>query len=189
MKRGASWSPRRTATRPRTGREPARRRQFPPGPGGPLSDRRRRRSAADPGRPSAAAVSRGGLVQELCALRPRPAAGAVAVNLLVDNDILQSAAVRVPGGDDRQPRIEAVPFDEPAYAIPYEERRCGIPPCSRRSATVSLRMVAGTCRRRSCVSCGRWSGRGPPDGEHRPLPGRGPPPAGRRVGQHTLEVR
>ena len=48
--------------------------------------------------------------------------GAVAVNLLVDNDIVQSVALRVPGGDSALPRIESIALDQPAEAIPYEER-------------------------------------------------------------------
>jgi hypothetical protein len=46
----------------------------------------------------------------------------VAVHLLIDSDLCRSASIRVPTGTARQPRVEAVPFDEPAAEVPYEER-------------------------------------------------------------------
>lgn len=49
--------------------------------------------------------------------------GAVAVNLLVDSDVLKSAALRVPGGSPATPSVRALPFDEAAPPLPYEERR------------------------------------------------------------------
>ena len=49
--------------------------------------------------------------------------GAVAVNLLVDSDVMKSAALRVPGGSPTAPSMRALPFDEAAPPLPYEERR------------------------------------------------------------------
>jgi hypothetical protein len=46
----------------------------------------------------------------------------VAVHLLIDSDLCRSASIRVPTGTIEQPRIEAVPYDEPAAEVPYEER-------------------------------------------------------------------
>jgi hypothetical protein len=49
--------------------------------------------------------------------------GAVAINLLVDSDTMKSSSLRVPTGTVRQPMVEAVPFDQPTTAMPFEERR------------------------------------------------------------------
>lgn len=48
--------------------------------------------------------------------------GAVAINLVVDNDTCRAAALRVPTGPSDAPRIEQVPFDAATAEIPYEER-------------------------------------------------------------------
>ncbi len=47
---------------------------------------------------------------------------AVAVNLLIDNDVCRSSTLRVPGGSVRSPVVELVPFDQQAAETPYEER-------------------------------------------------------------------
>lgn len=47
---------------------------------------------------------------------------AQAVNLLIDNDTVRSAAIRVPGGTLAEPRVEQVAFDTPRGNVPYEER-------------------------------------------------------------------
>lgn len=48
--------------------------------------------------------------------------GGVAINLIVDNDLCQRAAIRVPTGSVTSPRLESVPFDVPAEPLPYEVR-------------------------------------------------------------------
>lgn len=47
---------------------------------------------------------------------------AVAVNLLIDNDTIRSAAVRVPQGTLDEPRVARVAFDQPSEEIPFEDR-------------------------------------------------------------------
>ena len=49
--------------------------------------------------------------------------GAVAINLLVDSDTMKASSLRVPTGTVARPRVEAVLFDQPATAMPFEERR------------------------------------------------------------------
>ena len=49
--------------------------------------------------------------------------GAAAVNLIVDNDVLSDASLRVPGGSVAEPHAVQIPFDRPDPKIPYEERR------------------------------------------------------------------
>ena len=49
--------------------------------------------------------------------------GAAAVNLIVDNDVLSDASLRVPGGSVSEPHAVQIPFDRPDPKIPYEERR------------------------------------------------------------------
>jgi hypothetical protein len=46
----------------------------------------------------------------------------VGVHLLIDSDLCRSVSIRVPTGSVQQPRVEAVPYDEPAAEVPYEER-------------------------------------------------------------------
>ena len=46
-----------------------------------------------------------------------------AVNLLIDNDAVHTAAVRVPGGSSEDPSLTSVPMDRVADEMPYEERR------------------------------------------------------------------
>ena len=48
--------------------------------------------------------------------------GAAAVNLIVDNDVLSDASLRVPGGSVSEPHAVQIPFDRPDPKIPYEER-------------------------------------------------------------------
>jgi len=48
--------------------------------------------------------------------------GAVAVNLVIDNDAFRSAALRVPSGSADDPHVESIPFDQPSDELPYEER-------------------------------------------------------------------
>jgi hypothetical protein len=55
--------------------------------------------------------------------RVAAATGAVAVNLIVDSDTIKASSLRVPTGSLSQPAVEAVLFDQPATAIPFEERR------------------------------------------------------------------
>jgi hypothetical protein len=46
----------------------------------------------------------------------------VGVHLSIDSDLCRSAAIRVPAGSAREPRLEVVSFDLAGPAIPYEER-------------------------------------------------------------------
>lgn len=46
---------------------------------------------------------------------------ATAVNLLIDNDVAQQAAIRVPTGNMRAPRLETVAYDRPQPGVPFEE--------------------------------------------------------------------
>ncbi len=46
-----------------------------------------------------------------------------AINLVVDGDTMKSAALRVPTGSANELAVESLPFDGPAEAIPYEERK------------------------------------------------------------------
>lgn len=49
--------------------------------------------------------------------------GALAVNLVIDNDECRSTAIRVPGGTLQRPFREAIEFDASDLPIPYENRR------------------------------------------------------------------
>lgn len=48
--------------------------------------------------------------------------GGVAVNLVIDNDTVRAAGIRVPAGSPQSPEIAFVPFDAAGEAIPWEER-------------------------------------------------------------------
>lgn len=48
--------------------------------------------------------------------------GSVAINLVVDNDTLRSAAVNIPARVDHQPTLQSIAIDNPSREIPYEER-------------------------------------------------------------------
>jgi len=45
-----------------------------------------------------------------------------AVNLLIDNDTVSTAAIRVPAGTVDRPHVELVAYDQQSAATPYEER-------------------------------------------------------------------
>jgi hypothetical protein len=47
----------------------------------------------------------------------------VAINLIVDNDVVHGTSIRVPITAGNEFRIESVPYDEVGAKIPYEERR------------------------------------------------------------------
>jgi hypothetical protein len=47
--------------------------------------------------------------------------GGVGLNLVVDNDTLSSTAIRVPAGTAESPHYEAIPFDAPRVALPWED--------------------------------------------------------------------
>ncbi|HEY3392210.1 MAG TPA: hypothetical protein VGK58_05865 [Lacipirellulaceae bacterium] len=49
--------------------------------------------------------------------------GGVGIHLLIDSDLCRSASIRVPTGPRERPRAQAVPYDEPAAEVPYEERQ------------------------------------------------------------------
>src|SRR3954470_4262413 len=46
----------------------------------------------------------------------------VGIHLLIDSDTCRSASIRVPTGSVLEPRVEAVPYDEPMAEVPHEER-------------------------------------------------------------------
>lgn len=46
-----------------------------------------------------------------------------AINLLIDNDTLNSATLRVPSGTVKEPHVESVPVDRQADEIPFEQRQ------------------------------------------------------------------
>ncbi len=46
----------------------------------------------------------------------------VGIHLLIDSDTCRSASIRVPTGSAHEPRVEAVPYDEPMAEVPHEER-------------------------------------------------------------------
>ena len=48
--------------------------------------------------------------------------GAIAVNLLIDNDTVRSATIRVPGGTPENPVVEQIAIDAPGEEVPWEER-------------------------------------------------------------------
>jgi hypothetical protein len=48
--------------------------------------------------------------------------GGWAINLLIDNDVLQTPAIRVLAGTSESPHGVRVPFDRQTVAMPYEER-------------------------------------------------------------------
>ena len=45
-----------------------------------------------------------------------------AVNLLIDNDVVRSTALRVPTGSVQDPSVTSVLLDQPGDQVPYEER-------------------------------------------------------------------
>lgn len=51
------------------------------------------------------------------------ATGGIAVNLLIDNDTLRGATLKVPTGSAQEPRVEVAPFDRSTDEVPFEERR------------------------------------------------------------------
>ncbi len=67
-------------------------------------------------------VSCGRLVQELRARRTARRTGALAVHLVIDNDVCKSTALRIPTGSIDQPRLQSVAFDRPLSRVPLEER-------------------------------------------------------------------
>jgi hypothetical protein len=46
----------------------------------------------------------------------------VGIHLLIDSDLCRTSSIRVPTGTVDQPRMEAVPYDQPGPEVPYEER-------------------------------------------------------------------
>ena len=48
---------------------------------------------------------------------------AVAINLVIDNDTLKAASIRVPGGSIESPTAGAIEFDLARPEVPFEERR------------------------------------------------------------------
>jgi hypothetical protein len=49
--------------------------------------------------------------------------GGTAVHLVIDADLCRNSAVRVPAGTRAEPSLASVPYDRPASAIAWEERR------------------------------------------------------------------
>jgi hypothetical protein len=54
-----------------------------------------------------------------------PQLGAVAINLIIDNDVAGTAALRVPTGSVTEPRVESVVIDTQRTGLPIEEQRIG----------------------------------------------------------------
>ncbi len=48
---------------------------------------------------------------------------AMAINLIVDNDTVKQSSLLVPGGAPDAPTVAALPLDQSAAPVPYEERR------------------------------------------------------------------
>lgn len=46
-----------------------------------------------------------------------------AINLVVDNDTIRHASIRVPTGTPTQPRLAVLPFDAATEEVPFEQRR------------------------------------------------------------------
>jgi hypothetical protein len=46
----------------------------------------------------------------------------IGIHLLIDSDLCRSVSIRVPTGTADQPRVETMPYDQPACEVPYEER-------------------------------------------------------------------
>lgn len=47
---------------------------------------------------------------------------AVAIHVVIDNDLCRNHAIRVPSGTTTQPNLASVPFDESRPVVPFEER-------------------------------------------------------------------
>ena len=47
----------------------------------------------------------------------------VAINLAIDNDVVKSASIRVPGGSATSPTVESISYDATFTELPFEERR------------------------------------------------------------------
>lgn len=67
---------------------------------------------------------------------------ALAVNLLIDNDTLRTAAIRVPTGTLDNPRIELIPFDAPSDEVPFEDREILDAACFHSFASRSTAAIA-----------------------------------------------
>lgn len=50
------------------------------------------------------------------------ATGGVSLNLVIDGDRCKRTSILVPGGSPAEPRLTPVEFDDPAAAVPWEER-------------------------------------------------------------------
>lgn len=72
---------------------------------------------------------------------------AVALNLLIDNDTIKTTSLKIPTGTPETPRLVSIPFDRPAAAIPYEERRIADPELFHSFGARGVRTI------RSLVSC------------------------------------
>ncbi len=49
--------------------------------------------------------------------------GGIAINLVIDNDLCRSPAIRIPTGTIEHPRVETVAYDKISEELPFEERR------------------------------------------------------------------
>jgi len=47
---------------------------------------------------------------------------AVAINLLIDSDVVKSTAIGVPGGSPQHPTVQLVSYDKAGLGVPHEER-------------------------------------------------------------------
>jgi hypothetical protein len=64
----------------------------------------------------------------------------VGIHLLIDSDLCRGVSIRVPTGTIDEPRVEAVPYDEPVAEVPYEERTI-------RDAATFSRFAEHACRK------------------------------------------
>lgn len=55
-------------------------------------------------------------------------AGAIAVNLLIDNDTLRAPVLKTPAGTPDRPQVELLAYDRPAPEVPFEQRMIVDPP-------------------------------------------------------------
>ena len=68
---------------------------------------------------------------------------AVAVNLLIDNDTVRSASVRVASGSVDAPRYESVPLDQSTIEVPYEQRSIADPQCFQNFGRLATETTRG----------------------------------------------
>lgn len=76
------------------------------------------------------------------------AVGGTAINLVIDNDLVRTPAIRVPCDANTAPKVVDVPYDEPAPEVPWEERWVRSPDTLRQFA-INVRAALGLTTNRS----------------------------------------